>query len=137
SVTVQVLAALFGPFPTRTAIHCSGTPYWSGSFPATGSGTFGTGPVKLEQPGYYAFRETIPAGSTNAAFTAPCPDVAETTFVRASPSVTTSASNEVVSPGARIFDRIRVSGLGHAAAAIDVELYGPFPSRAAVACTKA
>jgi LPXTG-site transpeptidase (sortase) family protein len=134
-VSVHVQAVLWGPFPSRSSIHCSGSPYWTGSFEATGTGTYTTGPVKLEKAGYYAFQETIPAGPANEAFTATCPDVAETTVARASPTVSTIASNEVVRPGAAIFDHIRVYGLGETAAAIDVQLFGPFPSRAAVRCS--
>jgi hypothetical protein len=49
--------------------------------------------------------------------------------------VTTLVSAQGVLPGAVIFERIRVSGLGKTVAAIDVQLYGPFASRAAIACT--
>jgi hypothetical protein len=134
-LAAEVQATLWGPFPTRSAIHCSGTPFWSGSFDVRGTGTFSTPPVKLEKAGYYAFREALPEGPANEAFTAPCPDVAETVVARAAPTVSTRASNEVVRPGARIFDRIRVYGLGETPAAIDVQLFGPFPSRVAVGCT--
>src|SRR5207244_1223280 len=61
-LTVRVEASLWGPFPTRTAIHCSGTPYWTGSFVAKGSGTYGTPPVRLEKAGFYAFSESIAEG---------------------------------------------------------------------------
>ena len=135
-LVVHVEAVLWGPFPSRSAIHCSGTPYWTGSFEATGTGTYTTGPVKLERAGYYAFQETIPAGPANEGFTAPCPDVAETTVAGASPTLSTLASNEVVKPGALVFDRIRVYGLGDTAAAIDVQLFGPFAARSAVGCSK-
>jgi LPXTG-site transpeptidase (sortase) family protein len=49
--------------------------------------------------------------------------------------VTTLASAEVVFPGARIFDRIKVEGLGRSTATIEAELYGPFASRDAIRCT--
>jgi len=55
--------------------------------------------------------------------------------VRAVPRVTTAASSEIVQPGTPIHDRIRVEGLGTTAAGIEVEAYGPFPSRAAIRCT--
>jgi hypothetical protein len=55
--------------------------------------------------------------------------------VRAVPRVTTVASHEVVTPGATIHDRIRVKGLGTTAAGIEVEVFGPFATRAAMRCT--
>jgi hypothetical protein len=55
--------------------------------------------------------------------------------VRAVPRVTTVASNEIVQPGTPIHDRIHVEGLGTTAAGIEVEVYGPFASRAAIRCT--
>jgi hypothetical protein len=63
-----------------------------------------------------------------------CGERAETAIVRAQPAVTTVVAAEVVRPGARIFDRIRVSGLGRSSAAIAVELFGPFASRSAMQC---
>ena len=42
--------------------------------------------------------------------------------------MTTLVSNEVVIPGATIFDRVRVTGLGRSEARIDMELFGPFAS---------
>jgi hypothetical protein len=49
--------------------------------------------------------------------------------------VTTLTSNEVVRPGGSIFDRVRVHGLGKTPARIRVELFGPFSTRATVACS--
>src|SRR5262249_29019975 len=104
-------------------------------FVAKGAGSYTTGSVRVDTPGWYAFQESIAAGPLNEAFTAPCGDTAETTVVRAAPTLSTAASAEVVVPGGAIFDGILVHGLGPAAAAIDVQLFGPFPSRAAVRCT--
>lgn len=131
--TVQV--RLWGPFARRGLIECAGTPYWSGSFAAHGDGTYVTAPVQLDRAGYYIYQESIEASPAVEAFSAPCGDAAETTFSRAQPSVTTIASDEVLFPGAAIHDRIRVRGLGKTAAAIDVELFGPFEARAAIGCT--
>src|SRR5207248_3107112 len=135
SLELPVHTELFGPFPIRGAIRCSGKPYWEGTFTVTGSGAFETPAARVDTPGYYAFRESIAAGPANEAFMAACPETAETTVVLAAPRVTTASSAEVVRPGSAIFDHIRVQGLGQAAAAIEVQLYGPFRSRAAVRCT--
>ena len=55
-------------------------------------------------------------------------------MVQAEPSVSSIVSNEIVQPGARVFNQIRVRGLGRTPAAIRVELYGPFASRSAIRC---
>jgi Sortase domain len=54
---------------------------------------------------------------------------------RARPAVTSLVSRQIVRAGGTIFDRIRVAGLAGSSASIEVELFGPFPSRAAIACT--
>ena len=38
-------------------------------------------------------------------------------------------------PGRQLFDRIKVTGLGKTPATVEVELFGPFASRAAIAAT--
>jgi hypothetical protein len=53
----------------------------------------------------------------------------------ARPAATTVVSRQLVRPGGQIFDHVRVRGLGGRAASIEVELFGPFASRSAIACT--
>ena len=48
--------------------------------------------------------------------------------------MTTVVSDEVVRPGSRISDEIRVRGLGKTPARIVVELFGPFATRDAIRC---
>jgi hypothetical protein len=134
ALSVPVQVTLWGPFASRGAIRCSGTPFWSGTFMAKGDGTYTTDAVKIDRAGFYTYQEAIAEGPVTSAFTTQCGDVAETTFSRAAPEVTTLVSEQVVLPGAVIFDRIRVSGLGRTEAAIDVELFGPFASRSAITC---
>ncbi len=128
-VTATVQVELWGPFASEAAIRCAGTPYWKGSFVAKGDGTYVTAPVRIDRVGYYTYRESV-AGTTTQ-----CAETAETTLARAQPKVTTVVSSEVVRPGSLIFDRIRVSGLGKSAATVEIELFGPFRSRAAMRCT--
>ncbi len=109
-LALPVQVALYGPFPTRGAITCSGTPYWHGSFVARGDGTYTTAAVRIEKAGYYTYRETIAASEASPGTATTCADTAETTFAHAQPAVTTITSNEVVRPGATIFDRVRVTG---------------------------
>jgi hypothetical protein len=135
ALSVTVEAELWGPFQARESIRCSGTPYWAGTLVASGDGTYTTAPVRLDRAGWYAYRESIPAGPANDALVAPCAEAAETTVVEASPTVTTLVSNVLVRPGASVFDRVGVRGLGALAAGLVVELHGPFPTRAAISCS--
>jgi Sortase domain len=130
-----VRVELWGPFATRGAIGCSGTPYWKGSFVAKGDGTYTTAPVQIVKAGYYTYREAIVETASWTGFASPCAEVAETTFAKARPSVTTLVSAQIVRPGAKIFDRIRVRGLGQTPAAIEVKLFGPFATRSAISCS--
>jgi hypothetical protein len=131
---VRVQVELWGPFATRGEIVCSGTPYWTGSFVARGNGTYPTAPVRVDRAGYYSYRERIAPGPSNVGVIAPCAEITETTLARAAPRLATTATPDVSRPGSTVSDRIEVQGLGKTAAVIDVELFGPFPSRAAVSC---
>ncbi len=132
SATVNV--ELWGPFPTRAAIACEGTPFWTGTFPATGDGTYTTAPVTLTTAGYYTYRESIAETEAYDAVQTVCGEVAETTIARATPKVTTVVSTAVVRADRQIFDRLTVSGLGQTPATIDLELFGPYASRADIDC---
>ncbi|HEX6020872.1 MAG TPA: sortase [Solirubrobacter sp.] len=125
---------LWGPFPTREAIRCEGTPFWTGTLEVTGDGTYTSGPVTLASAGYYTYRESIAATEAHDAVVTPCGEASETTIARAAPRVSTVASRTVVKPGAEIFDTLTVSGLGATPAAIELALYGPYASRADMDC---
>ena len=135
ALTAAVKVDLFGPFRTRTGISCDGTPVWTGTVTAAGDGTYTTQPYAIERVGYYTYRESIAETPQYPAFTGKCAEVAETTLTRAQPEVTTVVSNEVVAPGFRIHDTVRVTGLGESEARIGVELFGPFATREAIRCT--
>jgi hypothetical protein len=137
ALSVPVHAELWGPFATRRAIRCSGSAVWTATVVASGDGTYKTAAVRIDRAGWYAYRESIAASPANDAFTAPCAETTETTYAEARPTLTTLVSSALVRPGGAVFDRIRVGGLGRTAAAIEVELYGPFATRAAIRCTGA
>ncbi len=132
---VKVDVELWGPYSSRTAISCVGTPAWRSSFVASGDGSYETAPVRIEHAGYYTFRESIAPRSGLLPYTAPCGEAAETTLVYARPAITTVVSADVVRPGSRVSDLVRVRGLGQTSASVEVELFGPFPSRTAIDCT--
>ena len=133
---VKVDVELWGPYSSRTAISCVGSPVWRSSFVASGDGSYETAPVRIDRAGYYTFRESIAARSGLLPYTAPCGEAAETTLVYARPAITTVASADVVRPGSHLSDLIRVRGLGKTSASVEVELFGPFPSRTAIDCTR-
>ena len=67
----------------------------------------------------------------------PCNDIAERFFVQAQPTLATIVSSDSVAPGTPIFDRVEVGSLAGTTVTATVQLFGPFPSRASVACTGA
>jgi hypothetical protein len=60
--------------------------------------------------------------------------ISATVPLLARPAVSTRVSARIVRPGSQVFDRIRVQGLGGRAAQVEVELFGPFSSRAKISC---
>lgn len=131
---VMVNAALYGPFPARDKITCDGPPVWTGSFTAPADGEYVTDPVTLTQPGYYTYRETIPATEFTRAADHPCAEVSETTIVRGKPAIKTQISAQETAPGAKITDQVVVSGLGVLSATVNVELWGPYERREDMTC---
>lgn len=133
--TVTVNAFLYGPFPTREAIKCDVPPIWTGQVQFTGDGEKLTDAVTLTVPGYYTYRETIAEADLVRPAETPCGDVAETAIVRGAPQVSTQVSSRTTSPGSSISDQITISGLGGLAAPVQVELWGPYESVAAISCS--
>lgn len=134
ALTATVNVQLYGPFATQSAISCGGTPVWTGSFTASGDGTYKTAAVTLRAAGYYIYHEAIAPTTAYAAADTGCSAASETTFAHATPTLGTTVSNAVVRPGSSISDRIKVSGLGSTAAVIGVQLFGPFASVDAISC---
>jgi hypothetical protein len=108
--SARIEVELFGPFGTRAAIRCSGSPYWRGVVVARGDGVLRTPPVRLARAGFYTFRERV-LGSTLAT---ECAEVAETALARpliltgrGDPLVRARATAPVAPP-----TRVRVASLG-------------------------
>jgi hypothetical protein len=133
SAPVQV--ELWGPFDRLEDIRCEGTPVATSTLTATGDGSYVTTPVTVPRAGYYTYREAIAETPAFAGVTTACGEATETTFAKAAPVVTTVVSSAVVRPGATLFDKVRVGGAGQTPLSIEVDLYGPFASRAAMRCT--
>jgi hypothetical protein len=86
---VTVRAALYGPFPAREAITCTGNPIWTGSIDVPADGSYETEPATVTTPGYYTYFESIAAGDFVVAAKTPCADSAETAIVRGQPALRT------------------------------------------------
>lgn len=135
ALSTTINMELWGPYPTREAINCSGTPAWTGAIDAEiGDGVHTTAKVRLNRVGYYTYRASIAESEANSGVVTPCAEASETALVSAEPEVTTIASSDVVKPGQQIFDRVRVKGLGDSEATVELELFGPFASKAAIRC---
>ena len=132
---VTVNAALYGPFAAPDVIKCNTKAVWTGSFAAPADGEYQTEPVTLQTPGFYSYREWIDEGGFVRATTTKCAEVAETTVVVATPEVRTRISDQTTRPGARITDKVIVTGLGALAVTVKVSLFGPFASESAIRCT--
>ena len=133
AATVNV--ELWGPFPTRAAIRCEGTPVWTGSSRRTA--TAATPPRRSRSRRGLLHLPRGDRGDARVdAVTTACGEAAETTFAKAAPAVTTIVSSTAVKPGRQLFDRIKVTGLGKTPAKVGVELFGPFASRAAIRCDR-
>jgi hypothetical protein len=132
SATINV--ELWGPYASKDAIACQGTPVWTGTVAAAGDGTYQSPPVTLPAAGYYTYRETLAETPAYAATATACGDVAETALAKAAPVVTTAVADQVVRPGSPLADHVKVVGLGKTPATVDVRLYGPYATRAAMDC---
>jgi hypothetical protein len=137
ALSANVNVGLYGPFASRAEIRCDVPAVAVSGLAVTGDGTYTTAPATLTKAGYYTYQESIAATNAYDAVATPCGDVAETSFVRAKPAVTTVVSDAVVRPGSSISDHIAVTGLGQTPATIEVRLFGPFASRAAIDCSGA
>lgn len=134
AVSAQVQVELWGPYDSIAAISCSGTPFATQTFTATGDGTYTTEPVTITKAGYFTYRESLAGAPTNDAATTRCGETAETTLSVPRPTVSTQTS-ETILPNQTLADTVLVSGLGQTPATVELKLYGPFASRTAVTCT--
>lgn len=134
NLAADVQVQLWGPYDTRGAISCSGTPYATQTFTAVGDGTYRTQPVTLTKAGYYTYRESLAGSQLNDPATTNCAEDAETTLATPNPNVHTRTQDAIL-PGGKLSDRVVVTGLGQTPATVELKLYGPFASRTGVSCS--
>jgi hypothetical protein len=82
SSEAKIGVELFGPFATRAAIKCTGTPYDTAEVYAKGDGTVKTPAVRVKEAGFYTYREHLVGTDLIAESTTECALVAETTLAR-------------------------------------------------------
>jgi Sortase domain len=132
---VTINAALYGPFASREAIVCTTTPVWTGTLNVSADGDYTTDPVALPQPGFYTYRETIAESELVRGVETLCGELAESPIVKGTPQIVTQVSSAETTPGAQITDKVIITGLGVISATVQVELWGPYDSPAAISCS--
>jgi hypothetical protein len=125
--TASVEVELFGPFPSRSAITCTGSPYWRSRMDATAA-ELRTSPVQVARAGFYTYRQRLVGPASVAGPPTPCGVVSETTL--STPHISTgrgdsTADARSMARGGRIPVWLRAPRLGIKAAivpeVIDIE----------------
>ncbi|RNL78232.1 hypothetical protein [Nocardioides marmorisolisilvae] len=137
--TQQVTATLFGPFPSRpTAQSCTAEAKTGEvTFQVAKNGTFTTPTVKIDDPGYYVWTESMPGDDLANPVTTPCGIADETTVVERPktlaprrPTVHTVASSQHVRVGDPLRDLVDISGLtAKSEITVGWQLLGPVAPR--------
>jgi Sortase domain len=118
--TASVEVELFGPFRSRAAITCTGSPYWRRRMRATGA-EITTPPVHVARAGFYTYRQRLVGPASVAGAQTPCGVVSETSL--STPQISTgrgdsTADARSMARGGRIPVRLRISELGIKAAIV-------------------
>ncbi|NWN87155.1 MAG: LPXTG cell wall anchor domain-containing protein [Micrococcaceae bacterium] len=96
----------------------------------TGSGTYETPTITIEESGYYVWVETIEGTETMEPWTSDYGITEETSLVPWSPEVKTMTSQQRAEPEAEIYDTLMISGNKDGKElTVDSTLYGPFDHR--------
>jgi hypothetical protein len=126
-ITASIEVELFGPFPSRSAITCTGSPYWRRRMSAAAA-EFRTPPVQVTRAGFYTYRQRLVGPASLAGTETPCGVVSETTL--STPHISTgrgdsTADARSMARGGRIPVWLRAPELGIKAAivpeVIDIE----------------
>ncbi len=129
-----VAVRIYGPFASLAQATCDGQSAWSGSFVTDGPGTYTTPAARLALAGWYTYVVAVPSDAVHTGLTTACGTPAESFKVQSIPKLTTTVSNQRVTTGTPITDRIHVDGLAGASVAIRAALYGPFAGSDKIAC---
>jgi hypothetical protein len=112
STSIEV--ELFGPFRSRAAITCTGSPYWRRRISATAA-EIRTPPVHVTRAGFYTYRQRLVGPASIAGPQTPCGVVSETTL--STPQISTgrgdsTADARSMARGGRVPVWLRISELG-------------------------
>jgi len=112
--TASIEVELFGPFPSRSAMTCTGSPYWRRRMNATAA-EFTTPPVQVLRAGFYTYRQRLVGPAVFAGTHTPCGDVSETTL--STPFISTgrgdsTADARSTARGGRVPVLLRAPALG-------------------------
>jgi Sortase domain len=118
--TASIEVELFGPFPSRGAIGCAGSPYWRRRMSATVA-EIRTPPVHVIRAGFYTYRQRLVGPASVAGAQTPCGVVSETTL--STPQITTgrgdsTADARSMARGGQIPVWLRITKLGIKAAIV-------------------
>ncbi len=130
SAAIQV--ELFGPFASRSAMRCDGRPYWTGTVTAKGNGEIRSPGVRVENAGFYTYREQLIGTPIVEGVTTACGLVPETSLV--APGIATGRSDismsrrGIAAKTTRAFAPVRVllaaTGLDASVSPIDIDVKG-------------
>lgn len=87
-----VRVELFGPFATRGAIRCTGTPYWTARVTVNADGEIPSPTALVRKAGFYGFRERVVDANGRTKLLTACAIEAETSLV--APLVVTGKGDE-------------------------------------------
>lgn len=136
----EVRASLYGPFEAQPGpSDCvDGVLAGQVTFPVAGNGTHTTPSITVGRVGYYTWVEDFPGDERTLPVTTRCGIVEETTrVVRATPRVSTVASDQHALVGARIHDTVTVTGLPPGSSvAVHWRLHGPVAPRGDGSCDR-
>jgi hypothetical protein len=119
-------AALYGPFPSASAVVCSGSPVGTTTTTVIGDGSYPLPALAPSAGGFYAWQVTVDGTTTSMPVSA-CGAV---TKVRA-PTTTTILSQSTATLGDNVAVQVTVSGLPlQGSVHGTVTLYGPYASAA-------
>ena len=131
AATIQ--AALYGPYATREAITCTDTPVWTGTLSVPGDGEYVTAAGDADaSPATTRTANRSRRATRSRACRRPARRSRRRRSCAAQPAITTQISAQETTPGAQITDSVVVTGLGKLTATVNVELWGPYPTREAI-----
>jgi Sortase domain len=118
--TASIEVELFGPFRSRAAISCTGSPYWRRRVSTTAA-EIRTPPVRVTRAGFYTYRQRLVGPASVAGADTPCGVVSETTL--STPQISTGSGDSTADVrsmprGGLIPVRLRIPELGIKAAIV-------------------